>query len=82
VTGQRRPLPPPVANVENLWTDDVQALIHNMMYYSFIGDGQKVVDGLTKFQERAQLDEIMVTCHVYDPAARRYSYEVLKGALS
>jgi luciferase family oxidoreductase group 1 len=82
VTGHRKPLPPPVKSTENLWTDDVQALIYKMMYYSFVGDGPKVLDGLTKFQAEAQLDEIMVTSHIYDPAARVHSYEVLKEALA
>jgi luciferase family oxidoreductase group 1 len=81
VTGQRRPLPQPVKNVDDLWTDDVRALIYSMMHYSFIGDKMKVLNELTKFQAAAQLDEIMVTSHIYDPAARMHSYEVLKEAL-
>ncbi len=81
VTGKRKPLQPPVTNTEDLWSDEVQAVIQQMMYYSFIGDAQQVADGLTKFQAEAQLDEIMVTSHVYDPAARIHSYEVLKDAI-
>ncbi|MEO6832377.1 MAG: LLM class flavin-dependent oxidoreductase [Chitinophagaceae bacterium] len=81
VTGKRSPLPPPVADVQRLLGDEVQALIHQMMYYSFIGDAQKVKDGLAKFQAAAQVDEIMVTSHIYNPAARLHSYEVLRGAM-
>ena len=53
-----------------------------MMYYAFIGDAEKVRNNLTIFQQEAQLDEIMVTSHIYDPAARIHSYEVLKQAVS
>ncbi|MES2703521.1 MAG: LLM class flavin-dependent oxidoreductase [Bacteroidota bacterium] len=81
VTGKRKPLPPPVDSVADLWGGEVQALIHQMMYYSFIGDAKKVTEGLARFQAEAALDEIMVTSHIYDPAARVHSYEVLKGAL-
>ena len=81
VTGKRRPLQPPIADAKHLWSDEVQAVIQQMMYYSFIGDAQKVNDGFTKFQAQAQLDEIMVASHVYDPAARIHSYEVLKDAI-
>jgi luciferase family oxidoreductase group 1 len=81
VTGTRRPLPPPVASMDNLWTDEVQALIYQMMHYSFIGDAQKVRDGLVQLQVAAQLDEIMVTSHIYDHSARVHSYEVLKDAV-
>ena len=82
VIGKRAPLPPPVTNIGELLTGDVQALVHQMMHYSFIGDGREVSDGLQKFQAEAQLDEIMVTSHVYDHAARVHSYEVLKEARS
>jgi luciferase family oxidoreductase group 1 len=81
VTGKRSPLPPPIADMEHLLSDDVQALVHQMMHYSFIGDGQKVLDGITKLQAETQLDEIMVTSHIYDHTARMYSYEVLKRAV-
>jgi luciferase family oxidoreductase group 1 len=81
VTGQRKRLQPPVTNLDELLTGEVQALIQQMMYYSFIGDAQTVLDGLTKFQAEAQLDEIMVTSHIYDHAARMHSYEVLKAAI-
>lgn len=81
VTGMRRPLPPPLDNMDGLWTPEVQALVSQMMHYSFVGDGQKVVQGLTTFQEAAQLDEIMVTSHIYDHTAREHSYEVLKEAV-
>ncbi len=81
VTGKRKPLQPPVADAAHLFSDDVQAVIQQMMYYSFIGDAQKVHDGLTKFQQAAHLDEIMVASHIYDPSARIHSYEVLKEAI-
>ncbi|MEP6645938.1 MAG: LLM class flavin-dependent oxidoreductase [Saprospiraceae bacterium] len=81
VTGKRSPLPPPIANIDDVLTDDVQSLVHKMMHYSFIGDAKKVLNGLTNFQEETQVDEIMVTSHIYDHAARVHSYEVLKKAV-
>jgi len=81
VTGKRKPLPPPVTHIEDLLTDEVQALIRQMMHYSFIGDAQKVLEEITRFQMAAQVDEIMVTGHIYDHAARVHSYELLKDAV-
>lgn len=81
VTGKRTPLPPPVANIDDVLTDDVQLLVQQMMHYSFIGDAKKILNGLTKFQDETNLDEIMVTSHVYDPNARVHSYEVLWNAV-
>jgi luciferase family oxidoreductase group 1 len=82
VTNERRPLPPPVHSMDTLWSPQVKAAVDQMRYYSFVGDGQKVRDELRQFQDETQLDEIMVTSHIYDPLARIHSYEVLKQALS
>ncbi len=81
VTGKRRPLPPPVTNINDLLTDDVRPLVNQMMHYSFIGNGQTVLNGITKFQQESEVDEIMVTSHIYDHGARVHSYEVLKEAV-
>jgi luciferase family oxidoreductase group 1 len=81
ITGKRKPLPPPVDNMDNIWTPQEEAAVRQMMYYAFIGDAEKALNNLTIFQQEAQLDEIMVTSHIYDPTARIHSYEVLKQAL-
>ncbi len=81
VTGKRKPLPPPVTSIEHLLTNEVQALIHQMMHYSFIGDVQKVLHEITKFLTEGQVDEIMVTSHIYDHIARVHSYELLKEVI-
>jgi luciferase family oxidoreductase group 1 len=78
ITGERKPLPPPVDSMEGLWTDYEEAAVKQMMQYSFIGDGETVRNNLAYFQQQIQLDEIMVTSHIYDPNARIHSYEVLK----
>jgi len=82
ITGQRRPLPPPVKSMDGLWTDMEQAAVRQMMRYAFIGDGVAVREGLRSFQETHRLDEIMVTSHIFDPTAREHSYEVLWEAVS
>ena len=77
LAGKRRPLPPPVASMDGLWTADQEAAVRQMGRYSFVGDAQKVHTELAKFQQIFQLDEIMITCHVYDPWARIRSYELV-----
>lgn len=82
VTNERRPLPPPVSDMSSIMNEQVHALVKQMMYYSFIGDDKNVREGLTRFHEQTQVDEIMVSSHIYDPAKRVHSYEVLKDVLS
>lgn len=80
ITGRRRPLPPPVASMDGLWTEYEEASVKQMAHYAFIGNGKTISLTLNAFQEETQLDEIMVTSHIYDPQSRIHSYEVLMDA--
>lgn len=78
ITGKRRPLQPPVDSMDGLWPEHVEFAVKQMMHYSFIGSIDKIKHELNAFQQQAQLDELMVTSHIYDPNARIHSYELLK----
>ncbi len=82
ITGRRKPLQPPVDSMDGLWPEHVEQAVKQMMHYSFIGDAETVKHQLSAFQQQAQLDEIMVTSHIYDPDARIHSYEVVKEMLA
>jgi luciferase family oxidoreductase group 1 len=82
ITGKRRPLQPPVDSMDGLWSDYEEAAVMQMMKYTFIGDREKISKDLAYFQQRTQLDELMVTSHIFDPDARIHSYEVLKSIQS
>jgi luciferase family oxidoreductase group 1 len=79
ITGRRRPLQPPVESMDGLWGEYEEAAVRQMMKYTFIGNRETISRDLTYFQQRTQLDELMVTSHIYDPEARIHSYEVLKS---
>lgn len=79
ITGRRRPLQPPVESMDGLWGDYEEAAVMQMMKYTFIGDKERIGRELAYFQKHTQLDELMVTSHIYDPDARIHSYEVLKS---
>lgn len=72
----RKPLPPPVASMEDIWTDAEEAGVMQMLHYSFIGSFETVEQSLQRFLDRTQLDEIMVTAHLYDLNARLKSFEL------
>jgi luciferase family oxidoreductase group 1 len=79
ISGKRRRLQKPVDSMNGLWTDHEEASVKQMMHYAFIGDAEKIGDALTLFQRETQLDEIMVTSHIYAPEARVHSYELLQS---
>jgi hypothetical protein len=80
VTGMRRPLQPPVESMDGLWAEHEEAAVKQMMHYTFIGDRERIKTDLSLFQSQVQLDEMMVSSFIYDPAARIHSYEILKGS--
>jgi luciferase family oxidoreductase group 1 len=80
ITGQRKCLQPPVDSMDGLWDPYTETAVRQMMQYAFIGDRAGIKAGLTAFQQQHQLDEIMVTSHIYSPEARIRSYELLMQA--
>jgi luciferase family oxidoreductase group 1 len=77
VRNQRRPLPPPVASMNTLWSEPEKAAISNMTQYAFIGSVPTIKAGLESFLERTGVDEIMITSHVYSLESKMHCYELV-----
>jgi luciferase family oxidoreductase group 1 len=77
VRNQRRPLPPPVASMNTLWSEPEKAAISNMTQYAFIGSVPTLKAGLQSFLERTGVDEIMITSHVYSLESKMHCYELV-----
>ena len=76
VTGKRTLLMPPVANLDELWTEHEAAAVWQMLAFSFIGGREKIQSELEEFVTRMPVDEIMATSHIFDHQARLRSYEI------
>lgn len=72
----RKALPPPVSSMENIWTDAEELGVMQMLHYSFIGNSETIEKLLQAFLDKTQLDEIMVTAHLFDLDARLRSLEL------
>ncbi|RYE53126.1 MAG: MsnO8 family LLM class oxidoreductase, partial [Sphingobacteriales bacterium] len=79
IRNQRRPMQPPIATMDGLWSDQEKAAIQHMMHYSFIGCAEKVKAELTAFLNETGVDEIMIASHVYDLEAKKQSYELIRN---
>ena len=77
VTNKRKPLQPPIKNMESIWADYEKAAVMQMMKYTFIGSANTVKEGLQNFLNETQVDEIMVASYIYDNAAKIHSYELI-----
>jgi alkanesulfonate monooxygenase SsuD/methylene tetrahydromethanopterin reductase-like flavin-dependent oxidoreductase (luciferase family) len=77
IRNQRRPMQPPIATMDGLWSEPEKAAIKHMMHYSFIGSAEKVKNELSAFLNDTGVDEIMIASHVYDLEAKKRSYELI-----
>ncbi|MCX2678935.1 LLM class flavin-dependent oxidoreductase [Galbibacter sp. EGI 63066] len=82
ITNVRRPLPPPVDSMEGVWNQEQEAMIKNMMYFTFVGSKETIKRELSAFANRTDVQEIIVVSHIYDHEARKRSYKILSEAFS
>jgi luciferase family oxidoreductase group 1 len=74
--GRPRRLAAPEEGFVEALTEDDRIMIDSMLEHSAIGSPATVRDWLKKFVERTGADELMISCQVFDHAARLRSYEI------
>lgn len=77
IRNDRKPLQPPVKNMDDYWNANEKAAFQHMMKYSFIGSEATVKSKLESFMEKTQVDEIMVASYIYDLDKKIKSYEMI-----
>ena len=75
--GTRGRLPPPIDDIETYWSPLEKAQASRMLACSFVGSRSRVRDGLARFKEETNADEIIVAAAIHDHRARLRSYEIL-----
>lgn len=69
-------LAPPVEDI-NTWAAPAElAGLNHSLVYSFVGSADTVARGVKSFLEMTQADELIVSGHIFDHAARLHSYEL------
>ncbi|EIJ38140.1 MULTISPECIES: LLM class flavin-dependent oxidoreductase [Galbibacter] len=82
ITNTRRPLPPPIDSMDGVWSMEQEAMIKNMMYFTFIGSKNTIASELSKFVESTGVKEIIAVSHIYNHEARLKSYKILSDIFS
>jgi len=84
ITGKRRLLQPPVESMDKLWSPYEEEAVNQMLAVSFIGGPETIKSKMEDFLEQTQVDEVIVTSHIFDQDAKLKSYrlfsEILKNA--
>jgi luciferase family oxidoreductase group 1 len=75
--GQPSRLPPPVENFESQLTPAERELLNASHTCSATGSPETVRKGLEAFIAQTEADEIMVSSHIFDHAARLRSFEIV-----
>jgi luciferase family oxidoreductase group 1 len=75
--GRPGQVPPPIDDIEAFWSPAEKASAGMTLLVSVVGSPETVERGLLKFIDVTQPDEIIVTAHIYDHAARIHSFELL-----
>jgi luciferase family oxidoreductase group 1 len=70
-------VPPPIDDIETYWSPAEKAMVQHALACSFIGTPDGVESGLRQFIGATQADELMITAHIYDQAARLRSIELV-----
>jgi luciferase family oxidoreductase group 1 len=74
--GTPGPLPPPVDNMDELWSPTERAGVEQALAYSVIGAPDVVERGLEAFIAETGANELMLTAQIYDHTARLRSFEI------
>ena len=70
-------VPPPIDDIDPYWSPAEKAMVERSLAVSFVGSADTIVGGLVPFIESLQPDELMITAHIYDQAARLRSIDLI-----
>jgi luciferase family oxidoreductase group 1 len=82
VTGQRRPLQPPVDSMDGIWGPQHAAMVEQMLVYSFIGSRETIDTRIRSFLKHTEVNEIMATTHIFEHQDRLKSYSLLAEVMA
>ena len=70
-------VPPPIDDIDAFWSPAEKAMVERSLSVSFVGSVDTVERGLATFIDSLQPDELMITAHIYDQAARLRSIDLV-----
>ncbi|HEX7952506.1 MAG TPA: LLM class flavin-dependent oxidoreductase [Burkholderiales bacterium] len=70
-------VPPPIDDIDAYWSPAEKAMVERSLAVSFVGSADTIAGGLAPFIDELKPDELMITAHIYDQAARLRSIELI-----
>lgn len=83
VTGDRKPMQPPVDDINQVWNTYQKMAVEEMLACLIIGSIETIKKEVSRFIEQTEADELMMASYVFDHGERLKSHkifaEVMKG---
>ena len=70
-------VPPPIDDIDAYWSPAEKVMVERSLAVSFVGSAATIEGGLAAFMNSLRPDELMITAHIYDQAARLRSIELI-----
>jgi len=70
-------VPPPIDDIDAYWSAAEKAMVERSLAVSFVGSVDTIERGLAAFIDSLRPDELMITAHIFDQAARLRSIELI-----
>ena len=81
IRGHPGKLPPPVKNMNQLWSPVERAALDQRSRYTAVGAPETVRSKLQQLITATEADEIILVGQIYDHKARLHSFEIAAGIL-
>lgn len=78
VSGQMKPLQPPVSDMSRIWSYDQEFAVKQMLGEDIVGSKNRVREQIQSLQSRVHADEIMALNYIYDEEKQAQSFAMLK----
>lgn len=82
IRNKREQLQPPVDSMDGLWTPMEENTIKQQFPIQFLGDKADAMASLEKFQDKYNVDELIVASYIYDMDALLKSYDLFAEVVS
>jgi luciferase family oxidoreductase group 1 len=76
VTGDRKPMPPPVDDMSLIWNPHQKMAVQQMLACSFTGGKDTIRREMREFLDQTEADELMIASYIYDHKERLKSHRL------
>ncbi|MBL8019806.1 MAG: hypothetical protein JNM27_09090 [Leptospirales bacterium] len=68
--------PAPIDDIDAFWSIGEKAAAQRFLTHAYVGTVDTIRKGIQEFIDATQMDELMITTHIYDSEARLHSLDL------